>query len=187
MTRPSENPRLEPQALYRRLLHATAYPGHVADLSLESGGLPAWQALLQCLLDGASSLSDPDRLLDGRARTFLRARLVAAHDADFVLLRAGTPPAADLAPRLGLLESPELGATLILVGETIGEGPLGLTLQGPGVADRVLLRLGGVHAAWLERRARWVVGFPLGIDAFLCDSRHVAALPRTTVVHWEGP
>lgn len=168
------------QSVYRKLLHATSYPGTVEEL-----GEPAWLSLLATLCDDAVTLADPGELIDERAREFLRARAGEANSADFVLLDAGTAPRTEFVPRLGDLENPEFGATLVLVGECIGEGPLRLRLSGPGVESEWDVAVTGFHPAWFKRRDDWVATFPLGVDVLICDRQRVAALPRTTSVKLE--
>lgn len=168
------------QSVYRKLLHATSYPGEVEEL-----GEPAWLSLLATLCDDAVTLADPGELIEERAREFLRARTCEANTADFVLLDARPTPGAKFMPRLGDLENPEFGATLVLVGECVGEGPLRLRLSGPGVEGERDLAVTGFHPAWFKRRDDWAATFPLGVDVFLCDGQRMAALPRTTIVKLE--
>jgi alpha-D-ribose 1-methylphosphonate 5-triphosphate synthase subunit PhnH len=168
------------QAIYRHLLSAFAYPGEVT----EFGGDRPWQAVLATLCDDGATLADPDGLIDTSTRGFLRCRDAGPQDADFVLMRAAEAPAA-FKPRLGDLENPELGATLILVGEDLQAGPLRMLLSGPGIESERELRVTGFHPGWLRRREEWNENFPIGVDVILSDARGVVALPRTTTVRLE--
>lgn len=168
------------QAIYRRLLAAFSYPGEVAEFGADC----PWQAVLATLCDDAATLADPGGMLDASTRAFLRCRESGVTDADFVLLRANEPP-GDLSPRLGDLENPELGATLILVGEDLRAGPLRIVLAGPGIQAERELRVTGFHPGWLRRREEWNENFPKGVDLILCDARGMVALPRTTSVRLE--
>jgi alpha-D-ribose 1-methylphosphonate 5-triphosphate synthase subunit PhnH len=47
------------------------------------------------------------------------------------------------------------------------------------------LTVGGVHPAWLQRRAAWTADFPTGVDLIFCGGGSIAALPRTTGVEWK--
>jgi alpha-D-ribose 1-methylphosphonate 5-triphosphate synthase subunit PhnH len=132
------------------------------------------------LLNGTTSLSDPDRLLDETAWRFLRAKNVAAHLAQYVLFDAGKPPPPDFVPQLGSLTDPECGAMLVLVGASVGDGEVGIDLTGPGIKGIRRLHLSGFHSVWLVRRRKWVARFPMGVDVLLTDSMRVAAIPRTT-------
>jgi alpha-D-ribose 1-methylphosphonate 5-triphosphate synthase subunit PhnH len=168
------------QAVYRRLLNALSYPGEVVDM-----GERAALSVLATLCDDATTLADPSGLLDRTIRDFLRCPDAPPERADFVLMSATQPPAPGFTPRLGELENPELGATLLLVGESVRRGQLKLLLKGPGVATQTELSVGGFHPAWFQRRAEWVENFPLGVDLILCDAKCVAALPRTTALRLE--
>jgi alpha-D-ribose 1-methylphosphonate 5-triphosphate synthase subunit PhnH len=170
------------QRTYRYLLHALSYPGVVA--TLDEGSAPACEAVLATLCDHATSLCDHNSMLSPRSRSFMRAREADSTDADFVLCDAALEPRA-IEPRLSRLEHPEEGATLVLAGREVGDGPLVLVLSGPGIKSEARLKLTGFHPAWFERRQSWNESFPQGVDVILCDRTRVAALPRTTNVRLE--
>lgn len=170
------------QRTYRHLLEAMSYPGHVA--LLDDVEDPAFVSVLATLCDHAISLHDRDSLLTPATRAFLRTRTAGASEADFVLCNAALEP-GEIAPRLGALEHPEEGATLVLVSAQVGNGPLVLVLTGPGIDGEAQLKLTGVHPAWLQRRNAWNANFPQGVDLILCDRTRVAALPRTTQIRLE--
>ena len=64
--------------------------------------------------------------------------------------------------------------------DTLGRGPLTMTLTGPGIAQQRELCVAGLHVDWLQQRVNWVEEFPLGVDMILCAATRIAALPRTT-------
>jgi alpha-D-ribose 1-methylphosphonate 5-triphosphate synthase subunit PhnH len=169
-----------PQSIFRQLMWVSSLPGVVVDLTAALDGQPAHIGVLATLLDGTASLSDPDGLLDETTWSFLQARSVAAHLAQYVIFDASQPPPPDFVPQLGSLTEPECGATLVLIGAHVGDGELGLDLTGPGIKGTRRLRLSGFHSAWLARRRKWVARFPMGVDVLLTDCVRVAALPRTT-------
>lgn len=163
------------QRTFRCLLNCFAYPGRIA-----AWGGPAYEALpalLSTLLDGDVDLADPHRLVASGDWPKLEARCGTPETAAFVVARGACAP--DFTPRLGTLESPELGATLILAVATVGDGRR-LHLSGPGISGRTEFAVGGLHQAWIDARAEWVASFPLGVDLILCDGLRFAALPRTT-------
>jgi alpha-D-ribose 1-methylphosphonate 5-triphosphate synthase subunit PhnH len=168
------------QSIFRLLLRASSLPGAVVDLTEALDGQPAHIGMLATLLDGTTSLSDPDRLLDETTWRFLQAKNVAAHLAQYVLFDASKPPPPDFVPHLGSLTDPECGAMLVLVGGYVGDGEVGIDLTGPGIKGIRRLRLSGFHAVWLARRRKWVARFPMGVDVLLTDCVRVAAIPRTT-------
>lgn len=160
------------QAAFRRLAQAFSRPGTVHALS--HAALPLVPATL---LDGATSLSDAQSLLETLDRDRLETVLTTPDTAHFVLARADIAP--DFTPALGMLESPEQGATLLLVVQSLHEGQA-LTLAGPGIQGQREIRLRGMDADWLTARAEWNAAFPLGVDMLLMAGHEVMALPRTT-------
>jgi alpha-D-ribose 1-methylphosphonate 5-triphosphate synthase subunit PhnH len=165
------------QQTFRRLLDCFAYPGRVAaDVNTDREAL---LALLATLLDAEVDLADPHRLVAASDWPKLEARPGMADAAAFVVADGARVP--DFTPRLGTLESPERGATLILTISAVGEGPR-LRLSGPGVPECAELALTGLHPGWVSARSEWVASFPLGIDLILCDGTRFAALPRTTII-----
>lgn len=171
-------PRMQ-QQLFRGLLEAFSYPGRIA-VCIDQG-IPAWLAVLAALVDGETTAADPQQLLSDAWWPKLEARRAAPEQAAFVLLDGSR--AQELRPRLGTLEAPEAGATLLLRVESLhGEtgGELNLRLSGPGIRQQVALSVSGLHPAWISARNAWVANFPLGIEMVLCDENRFVALPRTT-------
>lgn len=168
------------QAVFRVLLDAMARPGTVGDLKSWLSGAPAALGVLTALCDRTVGLADLTSTLTDTEWAFLGAKRSDASAAEFILADGAAPPPRNFAPRLGGLETPEDGATVVLTISALGAEP-NAELSGPGVAGSRTIGLGGLHHDWMEQRARWVSDFPLGVDVFVCDARgQVAALPRTT-------
>jgi alpha-D-ribose 1-methylphosphonate 5-triphosphate synthase subunit PhnH len=169
------------QLLFRDLLHAFSYPGQVR--ASRAAEPMTWLALLAAILDGEVGLADPHGMIPADQWPMLEAVPGTPDQAAFIVADGGRE--LDFQPRLGSLESPETGATLLLRVAALGEagaGAVHLGLSGPGVRDRTGLAVTGLHPSWLEARAGWVAAFPLGVDVLLCDDCRFAALPRTTQV-----
>lgn len=168
------------QLLFRDLLHVFSYPGQVR--ASHAAEPMTWLALLAALLDGEVGLADPHGMIPDGQWPMLEALPTPPERAAFIVADGGRAP--DFEPRLGSLESPETGATLLLRVAALGQAPgaVPLSLSGPGVRDRTGLAVTGLHPGWLEARAGWVAAFPLGVDLLLCDACRFAALPRTTEV-----
>lgn len=167
------------QRIFRGLLDAFSYPGRIADCAVE--GEPAWLAVLAALVDGETTLADPQQLLSAASWSKLEARRAAPEIAAFVLAEGGRTP--ELAPNLGTLEAPEGGTTLLLRVEKLhrdASGGMCLRLTGPGIRHALAIGVDGLHRDWIDARNGWVSGFPLGVDMVLCDARRFVALPRTT-------
>jgi alpha-D-ribose 1-methylphosphonate 5-triphosphate synthase subunit PhnH len=166
------------QSVFRELVECLSYPGTVRNLSHWSAGTPASRAVLATLLDGECTLADPHGLIAAADWPLLQARRASPTDARFVIAAGNRAP--DFQPALGSLESPEFGATLIVVVTALGSGDKSLELEGPGIDGRHTLRVTGLHPNWLDQRAQWIGSFPLGVDLILADAESIAALPRTT-------
>ncbi len=166
------------QRLFRRLLDAYSYPGRIQRCATEPG-----LALLSALLDGQSTLSDPQELLPEAIWSKLEARRVPYELAAFILLDGSRAP--ERAPKLGTLEAPEHGATLLLRVAALhadSAGALRLRLSGPGIRQPLCIGVDGLHADWIAARNDWVSNFPLGVELLLCDAQRFVALPRTTKI-----
>lgn len=166
------------QRLFRSLLDAYSYPGRIQTCPLQA---EPWLALLSALLDGQTTLSDPQDMLEGSCWTKLEAQRVPYELAAFIVLDGSRAP--EMVPNLGTLEEPEHGATLLLRVAALHEdsvGALRLQLSGPGIRQPVTIRVDGLHADWISARNDWVSSFPLGVELVLCDAQRFVALPRTT-------
>ncbi len=168
------------QAMYRRLLEATAYPGRVLDLSGWLDDAPSVFGLLATLLDHTVTFCDKDSLLSGPDTELLECEWADAGSASFVLCDGRRVCPSEFQPELGTIYRPELGATLILQGEKLGEGSTSMTLFGPGIASEQTLCFQGFDRSWFDARAEWVSGFPAGVDLILCANSLISVLPRTT-------
>ena len=174
------------QGIFRHLMRAFSYPGRVealCDTAHDSMHTGALACVLATLLDAEVTLADPDGLLAPHMLPLLEARTCLADLAQFVVARADRAP--QFSPALGSLESPEHGATLILIVERLGEGST-LHLSGPGVDGTTSLQVRGLDPGWLTARSRWNAGFPLGVDWILVDAQRMVALPRTTRITCKG-
>lgn len=158
---------------FEALLWAMARPGTV-------------QTLPEGMADLALALVDRETRVHAEAPDL--ARRIAATGADLV-----TPEKADhafCATAEGALAAlavlpvgsplyPDQGATLVL-SASIGSGPV-LRLTGPGVDGRAEVRLGGLHAGFLDLRSARC-RYPEGIDLVFVDGRRIVGLPRSIAV-----
>jgi alpha-D-ribose 1-methylphosphonate 5-triphosphate synthase subunit PhnH len=169
------------QQVFRRLMTAFSYPGRVQ--TLEGADGEALRLILATLVDGACSLSDTHQLLAADDRRRLGASLCSLEVADFIVTPGAQMPEGT--PRLGSLENPEQGATVVLAVSALGTGA-SVSLRGPGIDGEQLLHVSGVEPAWWSRRAEWNAHFPMGVDIILVSENAVAALPRTTHITVKG-
>jgi len=168
------------QRIFRQLLSCASLPGTIAPLSEMLGKQSALMGILATLLDQTTPLHDLDGLVSERDHRLLGAPDAPLAEARFIVANAAMAPKPGLQPPLGTLSSPELGATLILQGRSLGSGRLTLKLTGPGISGQRPAALAGFDRAWFDRRAEWLASFPLGIDLMLVDAVRVMVLPRTT-------
>lgn len=168
------------QRVFRELTEAFSRPGEVRDMTHWIASATARRAVLATLMDGEVTLANPHEQIVAADWPLLQARRDTPENARYIA--ADGRRATDFQPALGSLENPESGATLLIEIDAVGCGPLIIELTGPGVDGRRELFLAGLHGDWLEQRADWVVGFPLGVDFLLCDATRIVALPRTTRV-----
>lgn len=170
------------QLNFKALMNAFAYPGRVQNLHCKSPGL---EQVLATLIDGEVVLADPDALLHTDQCMRLEANMSTPEQAHFVVCKAENPPVFQ--PRLGTLEEPEHGATLILQvqGFAATGHALNLNLSGPGIERETTLNVAGLNSAWLQQRLFWNAAFPTGVDFILVSESQLVALPRTTQVQGE--
>jgi alpha-D-ribose 1-methylphosphonate 5-triphosphate synthase subunit PhnH len=100
------------QTAFRAVLDGFARPGTL--VPAQGDGADAVLMFLSAVLDESVSLADPLALLGADHRRLLLAPTAPADQARFVVLDGRQPPADRWQPALGSLESPELGATLVL-------------------------------------------------------------------------
>lgn len=165
------------QRAFRQIMNAFARPGVIETLEgefLEGDGM---LLTLATLLDGATTLADVDGLLSEHDLARLEVSAATSEQARFVLTHGKVAPA--FMPSLGTLESPDMGATIILKIQEIGSGNR-LKLTGPGVDGVCEVAVNGLHPAWLAAHQEWNSAFPLGVDFLLVAEHQVMALPRTT-------
>jgi alpha-D-ribose 1-methylphosphonate 5-triphosphate synthase subunit PhnH len=160
------------QRAFRQIMNAFARPGVIEVLEGE-----ALLLTLATLLDGATTLADFDGLLSEHDLARLEVGAATAEQARFVLTNGKVAPA--FAPALGTLESPDMGATIILKIQALGSGNR-LKLTGPGIDGACEVAVEGLHPAWLAAHQEWNSAFPLGVDMLLVAEHQVMALPRIT-------
>lgn len=160
------------QRAFRQIMNSFSRPGVVETLETE-----AMLLTLATLLDGATSFADLDGLVSEHDLARLEATAVKVEQARFVLTHGEVAPAFQ--PSFGTLESPDMGATIMLKVQEIGHGNK-LKLSGPGVDGICEVTVEGLHPAWIAAHQDWNSAFPLGVDFLLVAGHQVMALPRTT-------
>ena len=169
------------QTAFRQLMTAFSYPGRVVPLA--DGTESAPMLVLTTLVDSACALADPQHALSGDDLRRLGVRSTSVEAAEFVL--ADGKRLLEATPRLGSLENPEQGATVVLRVGRFSEGAQ-LRLTGPGIQHEQVLQVSGIDPGWWKQRAEWNAHFPLGVDLILVSGHEVTVLPRTTHITFKG-
>lgn len=169
------------QTAFRQLMTAFSYPGRVVPLA--DGAESATMLVLATLVDSACALADPQHALSGDDLRRLGVRSASVEAAEFVLTDGNR--LLETTPRLGSLENPEQGATVVMRVSRFGEGAQ-LQLTGPGIQHEQVLQVAGIDPGWWKQRAEWNAHFPLGVDLILVSGHEVAVLPRTTHINFKG-
>lgn len=183
-----QNPVLDAQHLFRRIMGAFAEPGLMVDLGgfvAPPTALPSAAAALLATLSDADApvfLDIPDE--DGAAAAWIGfqtgAPILAAPDgAAFAVLALGSDPESWDRFAVGTDAFPDRSATLLLPVATL-EGGSPLVLSGPGIEATRVVSPRGLPTGFLAARARNAALFPRGQDLVLVAENELIALPRTT-------
>lgn len=193
------------QQSFRCLLSAMAGPGQVLSLPSEAldGVTPpnadlslGATALLLSLLDADTRLLlNLDSAQDAAsAHAYFRFHTGAVGtaqpgEADFSLVPAPALSAEWWTQlRQGSDDNPQLGATLLIEVSHLEHSAQAtgctLTLRGPGIEHEQTLSVGGLPADfWAWRQAQQAL-MPRGVDLVLVCGTRIAALPRSTRLHF---
>lgn len=177
------------QDVFRVLLDCMAQPGKVGQLPVTHPDASDDDNLIAVL----ESLVDPEVAVwvcPGLAERigqilFSRTRVRQAQlsQADYLAADRAGLPAAISGARVGTIEYPDEGATLIVSCNSLADGPVELTLSGPGVSGTGQLRVAGVPGGEFQALAERNSDFPLGLDLILVSwDGMVACIPRSTQI-----
>lgn len=173
------------QKIFRKLLHCFSFPGEIISLKEEIRTDSVLVGILATILDQTVTWSDEDNLISSSDRLLLQSPLKTTKNAKYIVKNALNCPIKNFEINIGDLSNPEKGATLILLGETLGKGDFQLHLTGPGILNSNSIFLQGFDSRWFTLRNKWNSNFPLGVDLILVDSEQLLALPRTTIMKSE--
>jgi alpha-D-ribose 1-methylphosphonate 5-triphosphate synthase subunit PhnH len=169
---------------FRIILAAMSHPGKVYRLPEFANEETAVVELLRCLLDnevGVAVVGDPTLEADLFRHT--ECRLVPCEEADFIIIGHLADSAALAGCKVGSLEYPDGGATILYLVDGLCEGDGGIVLSGPGINDKISLRISGLGAGQLSRLHDLNREFPLGVDAMFFVRRRngrIACIPRSS-------
>jgi len=171
---------------FRTILAAMSHPGKVYRLPEFESEETAAVELLSCLLDnevGVAVIGDP--ALESELVQYTDCRLVPANQADFIIVDHVADTAVLTGCKLGSLEYPDGGATIIYLVDGLSQSDGGVTLSGPGIDGSIALRINGLAGGELARLSDLNSGFPLGVDAIFFVRRRsgrIACIPRSSKI-----
>lgn len=182
-----DDPVLDAQACFRKVLDATSRPGTIAALDVPVAPAPlnpASAGLALTLMDYDTPIFLSASLKTDSIMSWLRFHCSAAitaepHEASFALLQEGDTWPALEAFHPGDAKYPDRSTSLVIQISSLETGPL-VTLEGPGIETVATINPAGLPAQFWDERAANVADFQLGVDCFLTAGNKVLGLPRTT-------
>jgi alpha-D-ribose 1-methylphosphonate 5-triphosphate synthase subunit PhnH len=178
------------QEVFRLFLEALANPGRPVSSRRWNGQFSEygqWLAPAAAFLDnetgffwdGPAEAGEEIRFLSGAAP-------VPLHTADFVFLSRNTGP-EDILSRVksGTHRDPHDSA-LLLIGSVFPEGPVQVTLKGPGVPpEGRIVDLSPAELSWVKARDKRNFEYPRGVEmVFLREDHSILALTRKVAAAW---
>jgi alpha-D-ribose 1-methylphosphonate 5-triphosphate synthase subunit PhnH len=165
------------RSVFLALMWSLSYPGRP---QLLPAGASAQLAVGHALLDIETRHFSTDADF-GAELVRTGSMAVPIESAGYVFLPKLTEATLPLLERVhtGSYLYPDTAATLV-IGCTLND-PSGreIDISGPGVINRVTVRVGGLPEAFWSVRAS-LIQYPLGVDIFLVDATHVLGIPRTS-------
>ncbi len=189
MTTPTIAPRaLAEQENFRVLLNCMARPGttdrlrSVDETVANSAPLVAIaEALLDHEVEFAIS-SDTGSLKEAILRR-TGSHSVAVPQAGFVFADADSAVEALEATRIGDIDYPERGATLIVEVDSLQADGVQIELRGPGIETSISIRIAGLPVDFFRALSAKNSLFPLGVDTiFATASGGITCIPRTSQI-----
>lgn len=182
------------QQIYRLTLDAMARPGKVyalpaVRLNPPAGLNKAAAAVALTLLDSETAfcvLPSDEAINDYLIRN-TGAVSCQINDAEFIVTNGKTAVSKLSEACCGTLFSPEKGATLItMVDSLVAAHSIKLRLSGPGIKDGSILNISGMAGENMQTIFELNREYPLGVDVIYADKAgNVACVPRSSALQWE--
>jgi alpha-D-ribose 1-methylphosphonate 5-triphosphate synthase subunit PhnH len=171
------------QQVFRELMKAYSYPGIMVSAE-RSGRDNICDSVLHCLLDRQVSLFAESGIVADILLKRIQIKRMEAEYADFLIYPENCLPEG-LKPKLGSLDHPEQSATIILLVNSLGEGPFQAQMRGPGIRHALSFHCSDSLTKWLYLRNEWCCNFPLGVDLLLIGDRGMVAIPRSLTIDFQ--
>lgn len=182
-----DDPVLDAQDCFRKVLDAMSRPGRIAALDLSSAPAPlnlASAGLALTLIDYDTPVFLSSKMQINAVIAWLRFHCSAPitddpKEAAFAILAEDDswPAIDDFNP--GDAKYPDRSTSLIIQLSSLSTGPQ-VTLQGPGIESQEIIRPAGLPASFWAERTENVSEFQLGVDCYLTSENRLIGLPRTT-------
>ena len=185
MAQTLSNPVFASQAAFRSVLDAMARPGTIHPIATESAPSPlsaGAAAIALALCDHDTPVWLDATLRSAPVLEWLRFHcgspvVDAPSDAAFAFVQSATDlRLADF--NIGTSDYPDRSTTIVMQVASVNSGA-GLTLTGPGIADRRTLHVDGLPADFHVQLTANRAHFPCGVDLLLIADSEMAALPRS--------
>lgn len=182
-----DDPVLDAQACFRKVLDALSHPGRVYTLDIPSAPAPlnlASAGLALTLMDFDTPIFLSPQLKTDEIASWLRFHCSAPlttvpNEAAFAFLQEGdTWPTIDEF-HAGDAKYPDTSTSLIIQVSSFETGPE-VTLDGPGIETQEKIRPAQLPEHFWRQRAENVADFQLGVDCYLTAGSQIIGLPRTT-------
>lgn len=176
---------IEEHQIFRILLQSMSRPGTVHRLTEATESQPAL-SLLSCIIDNevsVTAIGDEARELVTQLCRQQGSRPTDVSNADVIIISGGSSGTHLETVRLGDLEYPDTGATVLYLVDFLEEGAGECSLTGPGINGTASLRINGLDRNELQLLRNINSAFPLGIDAIFVDRQgQCVCIPRSTVI-----
>lgn len=182
-----DDPVLDAQACFRKILDAMSRPGRVVNLDVTSAPELfnlASAGLALTLLDFDTPVFLSQSLRSDAVTSWLRFHCTAQITSDpkaasFAFLASGDEwPALDHFNQ-GDAKYPDLSTSLVILLPSLDDSA-GVSLEGPGIKTAEIIKPAGLPASFWDDRAENVADFQLGVDCYLTAENRLIGLPRTT-------
>ena len=182
-----DDPVLDAQACFRKVLDALSRPGRIYALDVPSAPAPmnlAAAGLALTLMDFDTPIYLSESLRTDEIVSWLRFHCSAPittvpREAAFAFLQQGDDwPAIDEF-HAGDAKYPDTSTSLVIQLASLENGPA-VTLEGPGIETTETIKPKQLPEQFWEQRTENVADFQLGVDCYLTADNQVIGLPRTT-------
>ncbi|MEJ5284148.1 MAG: phosphonate C-P lyase system protein PhnH [Brevinematales bacterium] len=173
------------QKTFRILMNAMANPGKFYSTIMEEN-LSTLEKICLTLLDHEVRFSIVGEKVKeeniNRIIYLTGSRYTTIEEADYVILNGNAHNEILNNVKIGTLEEPENGATLIYNLEKNNLPQVKLKISGPGIKDFMEVNLTGITREEIEKIKKINLSYPLGVDVIFCYEDGIMCLPRSTMI-----